>query len=185
MKSLIETLADARRRQVGVGHFNFSEPHRVQGDRESAVELKPPVMVSVSESEHDFIGVAESAALVKTAHRVAARSRGGFQNHPGKVAPYKILPAGVAAIKETVTARLKLFTSCKASCAGSTTYAATGPDAGRRRALSASMISVQPSKTMSMPINIPITHSPETGHESQIMKPSKMEIAPLRMSHPR
>jgi fructose/tagatose bisphosphate aldolase len=50
MKSLIETLADARRRQVGVGHFNFSEPHRVQGDRESAVELKPPVMVSVSEA---------------------------------------------------------------------------------------------------------------------------------------
>jgi fructose/tagatose bisphosphate aldolase len=93
MKSLIETLADARRRQVGVGHFNFSEPHRVQGDRESAVELKPPVMVSVSESERDFIGVAESAALVKTAHRVAARSRDGFQNHPGKVAPYKILPA--------------------------------------------------------------------------------------------
>jgi len=29
--------------------------------------------------------------------------------HPNEVAPYKILPAGVAAIKEIVTARLKLF----------------------------------------------------------------------------
>jgi fructose-bisphosphate aldolase class II len=67
MKSLIETLADARRRQVAVGHFNFSELTAFKAIVESAVELKLPVMVGVSEGEREFIGVPESAALVKTA----------------------------------------------------------------------------------------------------------------------
>ncbi|MGZ3327577.1 MAG: class II fructose-bisphosphate aldolase [Xanthobacteraceae bacterium] len=67
MKSLIETLADARQRQVGVGHFNFSDLTAFKAIVESAVELNLPVMVGVSEGEREFIGVAESAALVKTA----------------------------------------------------------------------------------------------------------------------
>src|SRR5580700_3903492 len=67
MKSLIETLADARRRQVAVGHFNISELTAFKAIVESALELKLPVMVGVSEGEREFIGVAESAALVKTA----------------------------------------------------------------------------------------------------------------------
>ena len=73
MESLIETLADARRRQVGIGHFNFSDLTAFKAIVESAVELKLPVMVGVSEGEREFIGVAESAALVK-----AARERHGL-----------------------------------------------------------------------------------------------------------
>ena len=73
MNSLIETLADARRRQVGIGHFNFSDLTAFKAIVESAVELKLPVMVGVSEGEREFIGVAESAALVK-----AARERHGL-----------------------------------------------------------------------------------------------------------
>ena len=87
MKPLIETLADARRRQVGVGHVNFSDLTAFKAIVESAVDLKPPVMVGVSEGEREFIGIAESAALVKTAHRVAARNRGGFQNHLAQARP--------------------------------------------------------------------------------------------------
>jgi fructose-bisphosphate aldolase class II len=67
MKTLIETLADARRRQVAVGHFNISDLTAFKAIVESALEFKLPVMVGVSEGEREFIGVAESAALVKTA----------------------------------------------------------------------------------------------------------------------
>src|SRR5689334_19785912 len=56
---------------------------------------------------------------------------------------------------------------------------------GSLRALNASAISVQPSKIMSIPMNSPITHSPESGHDLQIMAPNRIDIAPLSMSHPR
>lgn len=67
MKSLIDTLADARRRRVALGHFNISDLTAFKAIVESAFELKLPVMVGVSEGEREFLGVAESAALVKAA----------------------------------------------------------------------------------------------------------------------
>jgi fructose-bisphosphate aldolase class II len=69
MKSLIDILVDTRRRQVGVGHFNISDLTAFKAIVESALELKVPVMVGVSEGEREFIGVAEAAALVKTARQ--------------------------------------------------------------------------------------------------------------------
>jgi fructose-bisphosphate aldolase, class II len=66
MKSLIEILADARRRQVAVGHFNISELTAFKAIVQAALDLNLPVMVGVSEGERELIGVAESAALVKT-----------------------------------------------------------------------------------------------------------------------
>ena len=78
MKSLIETLADARRRQVAIGHFNISELTAFKAIVESALDLKLPVMVGASEGEREFVGVAESAALVKT-----ARER--FMAHGGSI----------------------------------------------------------------------------------------------------
>ena len=54
-----------------------------------------------------------------------------------------------------------------------------------QRAASASITSVQPSTTKSIPMNRPITHKPESGHEAAIEIPSISEIAPLKMSHPR
>src|SRR6185437_14808990 len=48
-------------------HFNISDLTAFKAIVESALEFKLPVMVGVSEGEREFIGVAESAALVKTA----------------------------------------------------------------------------------------------------------------------
>ncbi|MGZ6241754.1 MAG: class II fructose-bisphosphate aldolase [Candidatus Binataceae bacterium] len=52
-----------------------------------------------------------SIVHVNTEIRIAWRRgvEAAFKTHPKEVAPYKILPAGVGAIKEIVTARLKLF----------------------------------------------------------------------------
>ena len=48
---------------------------------------------------------------VNTEIRIAWRRglEAALKAHPNEVAPYKILPEGVAAIKQIVTARLKLF----------------------------------------------------------------------------
>ncbi len=51
-------------------------------------------------------------------------------------------------------------------------------------ALSASITSVHPSKIISMPMNRPMTHRPETGHELMIENPRNSEMTPLRMSQP-
>jgi fructose-bisphosphate aldolase class II len=52
-----------------------------------------------------------SIVHVNTEIRIAWRRglEAAFKAHPHEVAPYKILPAGVASIKAIVTARLKLF----------------------------------------------------------------------------
>jgi fructose-bisphosphate aldolase, class II len=66
MKSLREVLTDAHRRQIAVGHFNFSDLTALNAVVEAARELNLPVMVGVSEGEREFVGVREAAALVKT-----------------------------------------------------------------------------------------------------------------------
>jgi fructose-bisphosphate aldolase class II len=65
MRSLIDVLHDARARKIAVGHFNFSDLTALRAVAESARELEVPVMVGVSEGERDFVGVRESAALVR------------------------------------------------------------------------------------------------------------------------
>jgi ketose-bisphosphate aldolase len=66
MTTLIEVLQDAQRRQVAVGHFNFSDLVALQAAVASARELKVPVMVGVSEGERAFVGVRQAAALVRS-----------------------------------------------------------------------------------------------------------------------
>jgi fructose-bisphosphate aldolase class II len=65
MQTLVEVLKDARRRRVAVGHFNFSDLAGLKGIFEAAHDLKLPVMVGVSEGEREFVGVQQSAALVR------------------------------------------------------------------------------------------------------------------------
>ncbi len=67
MKPLVDVLADARRRKVAVGHFNFSDLAGFNAIVDAAVELKLPVMVGVSEGEREFVGVYEAVDLVKSA----------------------------------------------------------------------------------------------------------------------
>jgi fructose-bisphosphate aldolase, class II len=66
MKTLLQVLEEARRSQVAVGHFNFSDLVAFKAIVASARELKVPVMVGVSEGERDFVGVRQAAALTRS-----------------------------------------------------------------------------------------------------------------------
>ena len=66
MKTLLEVLTDARRNQIAVGHFNFSDLAALNAIFASARALKVPVMVGVSEGEREFTGVRQAAALVRS-----------------------------------------------------------------------------------------------------------------------
>jgi len=63
--NLRETLADADRRRVAIGHFNVSELGTLKGVVSAADELRAPVLVGVSEGERGFVGVREVAALIR------------------------------------------------------------------------------------------------------------------------
>ena len=65
MKTLREVLQDAENRRAAVGHFNFSELTVLKAVGEAARELNTAVVVGVSESEREFVGVREAVALVK------------------------------------------------------------------------------------------------------------------------
>jgi fructose-bisphosphate aldolase class II len=65
MKTLREILQDAENRRVAVGHFNFSELTVLKAVGEAARELDVAVVVGVSESEREFVGVRQAAALVR------------------------------------------------------------------------------------------------------------------------
>jgi fructose-bisphosphate aldolase class II len=64
--NLRETLADADRRRIAVGHFNVSDLVALKGVVAAAAALRLPVLIGVSEGERDFIGVREIAALIRT-----------------------------------------------------------------------------------------------------------------------
>jgi fructose-bisphosphate aldolase class II len=66
MRSLREILQDAQQRGVAVGHFNISDLVLLKAVFSAARELKVPVMVGLSEGEREFMGVCESAALVRS-----------------------------------------------------------------------------------------------------------------------
>jgi ketose-bisphosphate aldolase len=66
MKTLLQVLEEARRRQVAVGHFNFSDLVAFKAIVASARELNVPVMLGVSEGERDFVGVRQAAVLTRS-----------------------------------------------------------------------------------------------------------------------
>lgn len=66
MKTLRETVADARSKGVAVGHFNISNLEALWGIFRAAQKLDVPVIIGVSEGERDFIGVPQVVALVKS-----------------------------------------------------------------------------------------------------------------------
>src|SRR5215813_9913651 len=66
MRVLREVLEEADKGRVAVGHFNFSELVVLKAAAEAASELGVPVVMGVSESERDFLGVREAVALVDT-----------------------------------------------------------------------------------------------------------------------
>jgi fructose-bisphosphate aldolase class II len=66
MKTLADSLQQAQRDRVALGHFNFSELAALKAVVAAARELNVPVVVGVSEGERDFLGVRQAAALVNS-----------------------------------------------------------------------------------------------------------------------
>lgn len=66
MSTLSEVLQEAGKNRVAVGHFNFSELVVLKAVTEAARELRVPVVLGVSESEREFLGVGQAAALVQS-----------------------------------------------------------------------------------------------------------------------
>src|SRR5215468_4371698 len=66
MSVLREALEDAGKKRVAIGHFNFSELVVLKAAAEAAGELGVPVVMGVSESEREFLGVRQAAVLVQS-----------------------------------------------------------------------------------------------------------------------
>lgn len=66
IKTLRETIEDASKRSVALGHFNISDSTGVSAVFNAARNLNLPVIIGVSEGERDFIGVRQIVALVKS-----------------------------------------------------------------------------------------------------------------------
>jgi fructose-bisphosphate aldolase, class II len=66
MQLLREALEQAQKNGVAIGHFNFADLVTLKAVFESALELKVPVIVGVSEGERAFVGVRQVVALVRS-----------------------------------------------------------------------------------------------------------------------
>jgi fructose-bisphosphate aldolase class II len=66
MRKLIEILQQAQTDRVAVGHFNVADMVLLKAVFQSARALNFPVLVGASESERDFVGTRQLAALVRS-----------------------------------------------------------------------------------------------------------------------
>ncbi len=64
--TLRETIGDAEKRGVAIGHFNISDSVGFWGVVKGAQAADVPVIIGVSEGERDFIGIKQVAAMVKS-----------------------------------------------------------------------------------------------------------------------
>lgn len=65
-KKLKEYILEAKAKGVAVGHFNISNLEGLHAVFNAAKALNLPVIIGASEGERDFMGVHETAALVKS-----------------------------------------------------------------------------------------------------------------------
>lgn len=65
MKTLKETVLDARSRKVAVGHFNVSDSNQFNAIVEAASELGVPVIIGLAEGEQKWMGIDAVAVLVR------------------------------------------------------------------------------------------------------------------------
>jgi len=66
MKTLREYIAEARKNNIAIGHFNICTLDGVWAVVEAAKSLNVPVIIGVSEGERDYVGVKAIAAVVKS-----------------------------------------------------------------------------------------------------------------------
>ena len=64
--TLRDVLRNADRERTALGHFNFSELVVLKAAATVAHQFRLPILVGVSESEREFIGVQQASALVKS-----------------------------------------------------------------------------------------------------------------------
>lgn len=66
MRTLREILQNADQSHTAIGHFNFSELVVFKAASEAASEIRLPLVLGVSDSERDFLGLAQAVALVRS-----------------------------------------------------------------------------------------------------------------------
>ncbi|MBI5004918.1 MAG: class II fructose-bisphosphate aldolase [Candidatus Lloydbacteria bacterium] len=65
MKTLRETIADAEKNHVAIGHFNISTMEALWGIAEAAKNVGVPVIIGLSEGEREFFGMRQAVVAVK------------------------------------------------------------------------------------------------------------------------
>lgn len=65
-KILSEILAETRKNNQAVGHFNISNLEQLRATIEAAKKFNAPVMIGLSEGERKFVGLKQAVALVKS-----------------------------------------------------------------------------------------------------------------------
>ena len=66
MKNLKETIKEAEKSAVAIGHFNISNIEGLHAVFNASKKFNLPVIIGVSEGERDFIGIRQIVALVKS-----------------------------------------------------------------------------------------------------------------------
>lgn len=66
MKTLREVLAEAKEKNIAIGHFNISNLEGLWAIFRAAQKLQVPVIIGLSEGERDFVGLPQAVALVKS-----------------------------------------------------------------------------------------------------------------------
>ncbi len=66
MKTLHEYVIEAEAKKVAIGHFNISNMEGAWAVSRAAKNLNVPVIIGVSEGERDFLGVAQTRAIVSS-----------------------------------------------------------------------------------------------------------------------
>ena len=66
MRALRNILGQVQKNGMAIGHFNIADLVLLKAVFASARELKVPVLVGASEGERDFMGVRQTAALVRS-----------------------------------------------------------------------------------------------------------------------
>ncbi|MEK7579491.1 MAG: class II fructose-bisphosphate aldolase [Patescibacteria group bacterium] len=69
MKTLSECLAEAREKNIAIGHFNFANIEMFWAIVRAAQKTGQPVILGVAEGERDFVGIPQAVALVETARK--------------------------------------------------------------------------------------------------------------------
>lgn len=64
--NLLNIIKEAEKKKLALGHFNFATIEQLKAIVDSAIKLKLPVVLGLSEGERDFFGIKQAVAIVKS-----------------------------------------------------------------------------------------------------------------------